>query len=169
MIKNEGWSLHCTNTEGSRGASDPILQIVPVNFGAGKREMLHKCNRVTLGFLVLKHRFTQRIYIYISYIYIFFIYIFTHTRAHTQKKSLIGFLCSSKNSWQLDLWDQNWLLCCLRCPTANCLSKADARVYLAGGAAACLRQEQPPIGTHTELVDFLPGPCRRGRSLRQVR
>lgn len=61
--------------------------------------MLHKCNRVTLGFLVLKHHFTQRIYI-ILYIYIYFIYIFTHTRAH-KKKSLIGFLCSSKNSWQL--------------------------------------------------------------------
>lgn len=47
--------------------------------------MLHKCNRVTLGFLVLKHHFTQRIYIYISYIYIFYIYIHTHARAHTKK------------------------------------------------------------------------------------
>lgn len=46
--------------------------------------MLQKCNRVTLGFLVLKHHFTQRIYI-ILYIYFIYIYIFTHTRAHTKK------------------------------------------------------------------------------------
>lgn len=57
---------------------------------------------------VLKPHFIQRIYIFI-YIYIY-IFIFTparkhththtHTRAHTHKRSLIGFLCSSKNSWQ---------------------------------------------------------------------
>ena len=37
MIKNEGWSLEHINTEGSRGASNPIRQIAPVNFGVGKR------------------------------------------------------------------------------------------------------------------------------------
>lgn len=45
--------------------------------------------------------YTKDIYIFISiYIYLY-IYLYIHTRAHTQKQSLIGFLCSSKNSWQL--------------------------------------------------------------------
>lgn len=64
---------------------------------------------------VLKPHFIQRIYIFIYiYLYIFIsthtytqpTHTHTHTRAltrthtHTHKMSLIGFLCSSKNSWQ---------------------------------------------------------------------
>lgn len=51
---------------------------------------------------VLKPHFIQRIYIFI-YIYLY-IFISTHTHphthTHTHTRSLIGFLCSSKNSWQ---------------------------------------------------------------------
>lgn len=90
--------------------------------------MLHKCNRVTLGFLVLKHHFTQRIYIF--YIYIF-IYIFTHTRAHTQKKSLIGFLCSNKNSWQLQSVRPELAFVLPAMPHCK-LSLKSRRLYLSG-------------------------------------
>lgn len=56
---------------------------------------------------VLKPLFIQRIYIFIYiYLYIFIsththtTHTYTHSYTHTHKRSLIGFLCSSKNSWQ---------------------------------------------------------------------
>lgn len=77
---------------------------------------------------VLKPHFIQRIYIYI-YLYIFiYIYIHSHkhTHAHTNKhtlshthihkRSLIGFLCSSKNSWQPESKAKKGLFCCQQCP-----------------------------------------------------
>lgn len=57
---------------------------------------------------VLKPHFIQRIYIFIYiYLYIFIsthtrkhTHAYTHARTHAHTRSLIGFPCSSKNSWQ---------------------------------------------------------------------
>lgn len=76
--------------------------------GMGQKDDSRWCHRVTHGSFCTETSFyTEDIYIYL-YIFIY-LYAFTHIHTHTQpthshihthKRSLIGFLCSSKNSWQ---------------------------------------------------------------------
>lgn len=124
---------------------------------------------------VLKPHFIQRIYIYI-YLYIFiYIFISTHTRkhthayTHTHKRSLIGFLCSSKNSGQPKSKAKKKAFRLLTMSTLESLSKADTCVYLTGGTGPCLGQEQSPIGADADLEDLLPCPCGCVGSVRQSR
>lgn len=90
---------------------------------------------------VLKPHFIQRIYIFI-YIYIY-IYLYpptrtrTHPRTHTHKRSLIGFLCYSKNSWQPGSKAKKGLYAAI-VSTMDSLSQADTCVYLTSGTSSCL-------------------------------
>lgn len=48
------------------------------------------------------------------------------------------------------------------CVSSAAVLEADVVADLAGGARAGLRQEEPAVGAHANLVDGLPGPGGRG-------
>jgi hypothetical protein len=99
--------------------------------------------------------YTEDIYIYLFiYLYIFIFththkhtrtraraHTHTHTHTHTHKRSLIGFLCSSKNRWQPVSQAKKKAFMLLTVSTVDSLSKADTCVYLTSGTSSCLGQE----------------------------